>query len=291
MKKLLIVAIFALFIFVWFGGQLVTESIPHIESTEGVESNKNCKPDEPILPPTPIPEEIPADTPILSKTGEVYVDNATLVKGNYEPIILIDNPTASNVSYQTLKDFLHNDITDELSYKSEFVCGDFAELLHNNAESLGIKTGLVYVELSGFEDHVLNVFETIDKELVFIDDTGQFWLHTVTPSWTVSSGGDPVPMVSFGEPESWDKVAYLRKGSPMGFIEISVAELYGFTYRDYKGWQRDKANFDNLFDSYGDEITQEQEKKLRELSDKLGGFFEQEEDTIVDYQIFWEGSK
>jgi len=300
MKKLLIVAVFVLAI-IWFGGQLVIESTPHTEPTKSVEPNENCKPDEPILPPTPTPEEIPADASPVSKIGKIYVDNAILVKGNNEPIILVDNPTASNVSYQTLRDFLYNDTTDELPYiwafmtKDEsdvdFVCGDFAELLHNNAEESGIRTGLVYVELSGFENHVLNVFKTTDKGLVFIDDTGQFWLHAVTPLWTVSSGGDPVPMVLFGEPESWDKVTYLRKGSPMGFIEISVAESYGFTYRKYKRWQQDKANFDSLSDSYGDEITQKQEKKLRELSDKLGGFFEQEEDTVIDYQIFWEGNK
>lgn len=234
--------------------------------------------------------------PPAPKTGEIevhplYASQAILVKGNGEPIRLIDNPLSRNVTYEALKDFLYNDITDENTYlialitedenDVDFICSDFAELLHNNAEASGLKAGLVYVELSGYSDHTMNVFETTDKGLIFIDSTGQSLIHAVAPPW----------MISFGDPESWDKVAYLRKDHVMGFIEISVAEQYGFTYEDYKKWQQDKADFDVLFDSYGDEITQEQERKLRRLANKLGGFFEQGEDNVISYQIFWEGNK
>ena len=63
------------------------------------------------------------------------------------------------------------------------VCADFAERLHNNAEIAGIRAGYVSLDLVGYTDpanlgipsnsgHALNVFETVDRGLVFIDSTG-----------------------------------------------------------------------------------------------------------------------
>lgn len=63
------------------------------------------------------------------------------------------------------------------------VCGDFAERLHNNAEMTGIRCAYVSVYLSGYSDsyeygipsdtsHALVAFDTSDKGLVYIDDTG-----------------------------------------------------------------------------------------------------------------------
>ena len=63
------------------------------------------------------------------------------------------------------------------------VCGDFAERLHNDAEMAGIKCAYVSIDLSGYTDqnnygigsnvgHALDAFQTTDKGLIFIDDTG-----------------------------------------------------------------------------------------------------------------------
>jgi hypothetical protein len=70
-------------------------------------------------------------------------------------------------------------------------CGDFAERLHNNAEKNGIRCGYVSIDLKGGtygtynfktgenkiytipnSNHALNIFETIDKGLIYIDCTG-----------------------------------------------------------------------------------------------------------------------
>ena len=78
-------------------------------------------------------------TPRISQSveGEVYVNQAILVKGNGEPVRLIDNPLSQNVTYEALKRFLHNDATDEHTYlvasitedenDVDFICSDFAE--------------------------------------------------------------------------------------------------------------------------------------------------------------------
>ena len=63
------------------------------------------------------------------------------------------------------------------------VCGDFAERLHNNAEMAGIRCAYVSMTLSGYTDpnhygipsntgHACNAFQTTDRGLVYVDDTG-----------------------------------------------------------------------------------------------------------------------
>jgi hypothetical protein len=57
-------------------------------------------------------------------------------------------------------------------YSSKFLCGDFAEEFHNNAEIKGYKCGWVFVDLENDpEDHACNVFNTTDRGLVFVDCT------------------------------------------------------------------------------------------------------------------------
>lgn len=87
---------------------------------------------------------------------------------------LENNPDASNISWSQLKDFLREDRTDNNPYvKDVYMCGEFAEDLHNNAENSGIRVAFVGIQ---FEDesisHALNAFVTTDRGLVYIDTTG-----------------------------------------------------------------------------------------------------------------------
>jgi hypothetical protein len=118
--------------------------------------------------------------------------------------VLINNKNAADPTYAQLVSFLNSDKTDESPYtaandtpntyygtaKSHVdltriqniidgtadpnnpdVCSDFAERLHNDAEMAGIKCAYVSVDLStGL--HALDAFQTSDKGLVYIDDTG-----------------------------------------------------------------------------------------------------------------------
>jgi len=95
------------------------------------------------------------------------------------PIVLSNNPDASNPTFQELKDFLYKDPTDKRDYKlGRFVCGDFAEMLHNNAEEAGIRAAFVGIMLGPCSyypsggGHALNAFETTDRGLIYIDCTG-----------------------------------------------------------------------------------------------------------------------
>lgn len=89
---------------------------------------------------------------------------------------LINNEEATNPTWAELKDFLHSDRTDGNPYiEGQYMCGSFAEDVHNNAEEAGIRAAFVGIS---FEDptipsHALNAFKTTDGGLFFISCTGQ----------------------------------------------------------------------------------------------------------------------
>ncbi len=93
-------------------------------------------------------------------------------------IILKNNPGASNPTWEQLKSFLYKDNTDQIPYVlGKFVCADFAERVHNDAESAGIRAAYVCIQVGPSKSnptgggHALNAFQTIDHGLVYIDCT------------------------------------------------------------------------------------------------------------------------
>jgi hypothetical protein len=138
-------------------------------------------------------------------SGKVWTEDGSYIADCYVPIILINNPSAVNPTYSQLLSFLkqdrtesnpytggcssaipcpfdRRDVLDELNREYEeakaagieidrpSVCSEYAEMLHNNAEKAGIRAGYVMCT-----DHAMNVFETTDRGLVNIDDTGFVW--------------------------------------------------------------------------------------------------------------------
>ncbi len=98
-------------------------------------------------------------------------------------IKLIDNPNATDPTYQELIDFIASDSTDQKRYeKGVYVCSDYAEDVHNNAEAAGIKAAWVVVCFADDEiRHSCNVFNTTDKGLIYIDCTeSDSWAHCET---------------------------------------------------------------------------------------------------------------
>ncbi len=88
-------------------------------------------------------------------------------------------PAESNVNLTFVKDIVDG-VEDLIIPRT---CGDFAQRLHNVAELTGIRCGYVSIDLIGYTDpydygissnvgHALNVFNTTDKGLIYIDDTG-----------------------------------------------------------------------------------------------------------------------
>lgn len=87
---------------------------------------------------------------------------------------LINNEEATNPTWAELKDFLHSDRTDGNPYiEWQYMCGSFAEDVHNNAEKAGIRAAFASILSEDLTTpHALNAFKTTDGGLVFIDCTG-----------------------------------------------------------------------------------------------------------------------
>jgi len=130
-------------------------------------------------------------------TEYVYINGAILVGADGHRIVLRNNLDAENPTWDELKAFLAMDKTDKIPYdRSTFVCADFAEMVHNNAEAAGMRAAYVCVQLRSEGGHALNAFETTDQGLVYIDCTG------------------PLPSACYGM-KSYDKT-----------VDVSVGKLY-----------------------------------------------------------------
>lgn len=124
----------------------------------------------------------------------VLVDGGMVVGADGEPIELVRNPEAEDATWARVRLFLSQDKTDRIPYDaSTFDCADFAETLHNNAEKAGIRTAYVVIGFRSEETlHAVNAFNTTDKGLIYIDDTG------MTDSFECSA--DRIVEVEVGEP-------------------------------------------------------------------------------------------
>lgn len=90
----------------------------------------------------------------------------------------INNPRATDPTWNKVSRFLSTNVIwnqgyDKDMYKfGEFMCGDFALTLHNTAEAAGIRCGYTYIDFkksTSKSAHALNVFDTTDHGLVFVD--------------------------------------------------------------------------------------------------------------------------
>ncbi|MDO8716728.1 MAG: hypothetical protein Q7J73_07990 [Dehalococcoidales bacterium] len=243
-------------------------------------------------------------------------------KGDFT--VLINNYNAKNPTYSELVNFLQSNKTDEFTYQLSplanamyygqaedhvdlgrikeiidgttqpnppKVCADFAERLHNDAEMAGIRCGYVVVDSI---NHALNVFETTDKGLVFIDDTGKTSGQIATIPTTNS--------ILFGQPASWDKVAYVSNGKDYGLVDLGSALSFGLDYSGYENWLSAKRQLDDLGKAYDNLAAgrvivpaniynqlQEILNQEKALSTKLGGFW-QPLGLVSSYYVTWDGS-
>lgn len=108
-------------------------------------------------------------------------------------IVLYNNMSAKDPSYEELKEFLKADLTDSIPYDvNSFVCSDCAEAIHNNAEESGIKAAYVSVYFYEKEKgHACNAFNTTNRGLVFVDCTA--------PAFYDLENNDAVVIMKIGE--------------------------------------------------------------------------------------------
>jgi hypothetical protein len=166
-------------------------------------------------------EKVKEQTSELVNTSTVYVHGGILIGADGHRITLRNNPDAKNPSWAELKTFLLKDNTDSIKYDfDKFVCADFAERVHNNAEAAGIRAAFVsiwlgpcsYFPTSG--GHALDAFETTDRGLVYIDCTGFLSGVNADKIVDVKVGKDYIPQSIFPEPgwsDTWDDMGKVEE--------------------------------------------------------------------------------
>jgi len=217
---------------------------------------------------------------LLSACDTLTVETVEVVEvvgvgGDGQPIVLVDNPSATNPTYDELKAFLYSDTTNLNHYVDGgpvgYICTDFAETVHNNAEVAGIRAAWVSVTFEGeTEGHVLNAFETSDEGLVYIDCTSgectKFWVgdhytdqHPLsmelpvmpTLPW-VTYETDPSAYSAYIRHVKWDTVAYIKVGKKYGIV--AVAEAESLQYDFYLGYEQRWQEYESNLSAYNSEV-------------------------------------
>jgi len=172
-------------------------------------------------------------------------------------VILENNPGAVDPTWEQVVAFLKSDRTDEMDYvEGDFMCGSFAQDVHNNAEKAGIRAAWVGIDLAGEPvGHAVNAFNTTDRGLIFTDSTGRTALERKMDLQKLEAEADSGSVSVTGG----DRVAYVEKGRELGFISLSVNPSPDYAYYEkYRSKSRDfeakVAGFNQKVGAYNAEV-------------------------------------
>jgi len=253
----------------------------------------------------------------------IYENGGIHVGGDGEPIELIDNLNATDPTYAELVAFIVADSTDTNAYLEggprDYVCSDFAEDVHNNAEAAGIRAAWVSIDFEGNDEgHACNAFETTDRGLVYIDCTGgggSVYFPVLDMYLDVSPLLKTPGSVPELEPASYDTIAYIEIGEEYGLIDIAKAKSLSYSfYEEYKQkWQEYESKLETYnreVERYNQEILgkvyiigssedirisawearlEEESQALDKLAEELGDFWFEPLGVVTDIHIHWGG--
>lgn len=175
----------------------------------------------------------------------------------YISINLINSQSATDPTWQQLLQFIASDDTDEQTYiEGAYMCGSFAETLHNNAEQAGIRAAWVGIDFSdNIESHALNAFYTMDIGLVFVDCTGGGF-EVVIPSFEDSYNSDT----------NYDKIAYVKIGEEYGSIDVDVARSPQYTF--YEQYEQQWEEYESRLEEYNASV-EEYNRRVKEYNREI----------------------
>ena len=166
-------------------------------------------------------------------------------------VVLENNPQATDPSWDQLKAFLIEDKTDERDYVlGDFVCGSFAQDVHNNAEKAGIRAAWVAIDLANKPiGHAINAFNTTDRGMVFTDSTGDTAEDNLAAILRpeLEENGDTLTG------HSRDRIVYAVKGKELGFISLDTAQSPDYFY--YEQYRESSRGYMSLLNEYNSKVT------------------------------------
>lgn len=164
-------------------------------------------------------------------------------KASGSEVCLVNYKNATDPTWDELIAFLHSDDTDERLYiEDSFVCADFAEMVHNNAEASGIKAAYVGVDFVEGEGHALTAFNTTDKGLVYVDCTSGF-SSPVIAELTDSEERRAC---------KHDNIAYVVDGNEYGVISMEKATSPEYWF--YEEYKQKWGEYDMELEAYNNDV-------------------------------------
>lgn len=193
-------------------------------------------------------------TNVKSLSYPIPVTNSTNAQ-----VVLVNNLSASDVTYSELVAFLNADATGSIPYVyPNMTCADFARKLHDNAEAHGIRAAFVAIDfdttavidysvygdstgsVNGLNQgadtgHGLNLFNTTDLGPVYVDSSSVY------------------------QGSSGDRIAYVATGKEFNEIDLyradSVSYSFYETYRQkYLNYVRDLRDYNSKVNEYNTEV-------------------------------------
>jgi hypothetical protein len=213
--------------------------------------------------------------PACTPQGAIYTEDGKIeCGGDGNPIILENNPDAVDPTFSEMVAFIKADPTDTRDYiedgENAFVCSDFAEMVHNNAEAAGIRAGWVGIRFRDTEEgHAIDVFDTTDRGLVYIDCTNG--------KDTGDNEDDDI--------KSWDTVAYVEAGKKYGILSIdrvvdSGFDYYSLQYAFYAAFEKKWQDYKNALELYNGEV----DRFNAEAKKKVFVYGSPEEQKMTDWK-------
>jgi hypothetical protein len=175
-------------------------------------------------------------------------------------ISLHEYRNASDQNWATVMRFLETDPTYQILYDyPNFVCSDFAKKLHDDAEKQGIRCGIVRINFTNYSfdprwntprsgslstpvieqtdshnaDHAVDVFNTTDRGLIYVDETNDGITGMI-------------------------KIGYLEQGQEYNSLQLSKIDLSRsdcFNNSYYETIKNRYFNYINRINDYNDRVT------------------------------------
>lgn len=111
------------------------------------------------------------------KPAKFTTVNTQIYGATDKKIKIHDNESAENQNLTTVLNFLFVDHTEKMNYNDTFQCGEFAAMLHDNAEKAGIRCGFVRIWFKGEEvGHACCAFEIVGNDWYDVTRNGVLYI-------------------------------------------------------------------------------------------------------------------
>lgn len=217
------------------------------------------------------------------------------LQANYNSLLKgLGQSALRNPTWSELEEFLKRDDTDTMSYIEDgFDCTGFALTLRDHAWRCNIRCAYVEVGFSGGKGHALNVFETADKGLIYIDTTEADKIAYVEinhPYGTIPLEGVKLEYIdcSGNSAEFWAKLTYSTHPNPFGY------DYYLEYQRRWEFYEESIETYNQAVLAYNSGSTRWSysqlttwHENLEALEQDLGSIFYEPMQVINSIEVYW----